>query len=253
MAGFLYFRAGDTRPITRDLIAKYGLGYAFTGGLTNRPTSSTSPSGTPGLVFADASRQEGQDVGYHPDRQTWRKLPRVEGRPELWVGYWNEAKPGPSDLERTPMLRGPKVRLADGNSWQIPIVRRFDDIEQQWRCELPAYLDVDDSGRVVRGTPRGEYAKLWEITTPLADSRIDGGTITDDELFAAIEALLQANYVVGLSELTAIHALSDDETLAIICTVATRYDTFVSWLESAKKKNVEQTPNGEIMSVGAVA
>lgn len=256
MAGFLYFRAGDTRPITRDLIAKYGLGYAFTGGLTNRPTSSTSPSGTPGLVFADASRQEGQDVGYHPDRQTWRKLPRVDGRPELWVGYWNEAKPGPLDLARLKQLRGVPVTLADGRDWDIPIVRRFDGIEATWKSELPAAWVCDDDGNLVPGsTPKAMYAHLWDLTTPIADAMLSiaGGESEEmpDQVAVgrAVVALLATNYALGAAEIELLELVANDEAHSIVL-VATRYDTLIDWM-SQKKTCDQLAESGATLLAGA--
>lgn len=258
MAGFLYFRAGDTRPITRDLIAKYGLGYAFTGGLTNRPTSSTSPSGTPGLVFADASRQEGQDVGYHPDRQTWRKLPPVEGRPELWVGYWNDAKPGPVDAARPKQLRGVPVTLADGHDWEIPIVRSFDGAEQGWKSELPSAWVCDESGGLLPGTmPKAAYAHLWDLTTPIADAMLSIAAGEADEMpeaaavGRAVVALLATNYTLSAAEIELLEIISTDEAHGVVL-VATRYDTLLNWM--AQKKTCDQsTVSGATLLDGAAA
>lgn len=255
MAGFLYFRAGDTRPITRDLIAKYGLGYAFTGGLTNRPTSSTSPSGTPGLVFADASRQEGQDVGYHPDRQTWRKLPRVEGRPELWVAYWNEAKPGPGDLERMPMLAADvTIRLADGNPWRIPRVREYNGVTGEWECLLPSLYDYGDDGRLFPAKPLAEHARLWEITAPVASALCLAGdevaSVTEEQVQLASVELVKANYVVDMPELVAIGALATGDTFASIILAACRGKTLLDWIATLQKKSDPLTLSGSSTDAG---
>ena len=249
-SGFLYYRAGDQRPVTKEVAAKLGLAYAFPAGIQNCQVNHNSPSKSQGNVFADPARHEGKRVGYFPGEQMWRKLPNVEGRDELWVGYWNDAKPGPADLVRRQLVRGPQIRLADGNAWQIPIVRRFDDASQNWECELPSYFDYDDEGNIVRGSPRAEYASLWDATAPLAEQLLDGETLDEKAVFSAVEALLQANYVVSLPELLTIHALADNELIASICMVATRYATFIEWCEAAKKKSPHAEVSGETTADG---
>jgi hypothetical protein len=244
MAGFLYFRSGNQRPVTKDVAAKLGLAYAFPAGIQNCQVNANSPSKSQGNVFADPLRHEGKRIGYFPGDQTWRKMPNVEGRGELWVGYWNDAKPGPADLKRRQLVRGPQIRLADGNAWQIPIVRRFDDAAQRWECELPSYFDYDDEGKIVKGEPRDEYASLWDATAPLADQLLDGNTLDEQAIFQAVEALLQANYVVGLPELMILRTLADNELIASICMVATRYTTFLEWCEAAKKKSPPEEASG---------
>lgn len=249
MASFLYGIAGDQRPVTPERVKAWGLSYAFTGGIDHRQVN-CGPWGSAGAVFCDTTRQGGRTAGYHPEQQTWRKLPTVEGRLELWVGYWNEAKPGPEDLRRAQLIRGPKIQLADGNAWQIPIVRHFDDSLQRWQSELPAYFDYDEAGKIIKGEPRDEYAYLWDATAPLADQLLDGQSLDDQEVFRSVEALLQANYVVALPELMVLRVLADDELIASICMVATRYKTFVEWCDSAKKKKSLETTSGDLTSAG---
>ncbi len=250
MAGFLYFISEDTRPLTPERIRAMGLGYAFTANPENSAVSGKSPNGKSGNVFADSTRQNGRRAGYYAEQQTWRKLPHVEGRPELWVGYWNDAKPTPEDLQRGKLLRGPKLTLADGAAWQVPIVRRFDEAAQRWESELPAYLDYDESGQVVRGQPVDEYTRLWELTAPLADAQFardageEGATgPTDADVYAAVAALLQANYVVDLPELIALRALQESDA-GTICLVACRYEQLMAWIADDQKKTDRSAASG---------
>jgi hypothetical protein len=259
VSGFLYYVAGDQRPVTKETVAKWGLAYAFPGSIEGRPCNHNSMTGSQGYVFGDPARQGGKAVGMYADEQTWRKLPTVEGRPELWVGYYNEAKPTPSDLQREKLLRGPKIRLADDNAWQIPIVRRFDDAAQRWESELPAYLDYDDVGKLITGAPLREYSHLWDVTAPLADARFmkdvgeEASEVTEQQVVAAVVALVQANYVVALPELIALGALQESD-LAMIAMVACRYEALVGWLDAIQKKtSVPSTPAGAITSAGEAA
>jgi hypothetical protein len=256
MAGFLYARAG-TKPIDAKAIDALGLRYAITGPVQNRETNSKGPNGGPCCLFAEESRQAGKSVGYYPDQQTWRKMPTIEGRPELWIGYWNDAKPTPTDMARRQMLRGASLKLADGNHWQIPIVRRYDDAAQRWESELPALLDFDDAGNVVRGAPVAAYASLWEATAPLADEQFaqdsgesDAKGLDEQQLYRAVVALLQANYVVALPELAMIGALADDESIATIVMVAVRYNALIGWVEDQKKTESQTEKSGTTTTAG---
>jgi hypothetical protein len=254
MSGFLYYVAGDQRPVTRELVAKWGLGYAFPGSIEGRPCNHNSMTGSQGYVFGDPARQGNRAAGMYANEQTWRKLPTVEGRPELWVGYYNEAKPTPSDLQREKLVRGPKIPLADGQKWQIPIVRRYDDALQLWQSELPAYLDYDETGRIITGEPLAEYRDLWEITAPLASAQFAGEKLTDDLIMSAVEKLLQANYVVALPELIALQALADNDIVGTIIMVACRYRQLLSWIDELEKKsNDPPTASGSTTADGAAA
>lgn len=247
MAGFRYFISGETRPLDRARVEALGLGYAFTGGIENRSLGPVSPNGLPGTVFADDTRQGDKAAGYYPDEQTWRKLPRREGRPELWVGYWNDAKPTPADLIRPRTIRGGvDIILADGNAWKIPVVRRFDEVEQKWRSALTTYVDIDEDGKPIKGDPLEEYAHLWDITAPLAEGMFNGEATatTDEQVYAAVIALIQANYVVDLPELVAIRALANDDTLGLVVMAATRYEQLAEWLGALQKKTNQAESTG---------
>jgi hypothetical protein len=257
--GFLYFRSGDQRTLTREGVAKLNLTYAFPAGIQCVQVNSNSPSKSQGLVFADPARHEGKRVGYFPDQQTWRKLPTVEGRPELWVGYWNDAKPGPGDVTRSPMLAADMVvRLADGNPWRVPKVRQYDGVSGNWECLLPSLYDYDEKGNLFPSKPLAKHAHLWELTHPIAMAMCvttDGPTgITDEQVQQCAVALLQANYVVDLPELVAIDALATGDTFASIVMAACRGQELLSWLDSIQKKsNSPVASNGSSSPAGNAA
>lgn len=251
MSGFLYIKRGDQRPVDDEAIAALGLSYAFEHDrqLANCAVNENNPSGVPSMLFADERRHK-RPASYLKDEQTWRKMPAFEGRPELWLGYWNESKPTPADLARAQQVHGPSIRLADGNQWQVPIVRRLDPATQAWESRLPAYLDFDDTGHPVRGKPINGYAYLWDLTTPLVDARFAADAAEEPEVAAqsvwkAAVGLLQANYVVDLPELVMLQALSDDD-LAIIIAVACRYETLLTWLDMQKKSESPAEASGLI-------
>ncbi|BBO34734.1 hypothetical protein [Lacipirellula parvula] len=253
---FLYFVGGDQRPVDFEKLAKWQLSFAIETSIENRPVS-TGPSGGAGNVFMEDA--PGVDAGYYPDDQTWSKMPAVEGRPELWIGYWNDRKPTPQTLKRAKLLRGPVLTLADGNEWQVPIVRRYDGAAQQWQCELPAYLAFDGTGKVGPGRPLAKYAHLWDATATIAELQFakDAGDEarepTQDELLAAVSALMGANYRVSLPELIALEALEETH-LALIVMVAVRYESLVNWLTTVQKKSSDlPTLSGATSSDGEAA
>jgi hypothetical protein len=259
VAGFLYYRAGDQRPVTKEVAAKLGLAYAFPAGIQNCQVNHNSPSKSQGNIFADPSRHEGKRVGFFPDQQTWRKLPNVEGRGEIWVGYWNDAKPGPGDLIQSKVVRGIDCILADGRKWHIPVVRVFDGPQEKWVSELPSAWVDDGQGNLVRGTePTAKHIRLWELTAPIADAMFsvaagEGGEWPDDVTVGkAVVALLQTNYAVGASELDFLEVVGTEEAFAIICT-ATRYDVLSDWMDQKKRNCDQSTESGVSLSDGAAA
>jgi hypothetical protein len=248
MSGFLYFRSGDTRPLTKEGIAKLGLSYAFTGSIENRQTTGNSPSGKAGSVLAEDARHQGKTIGYYPDKQTWRKLPNVEGRPELWVGYWNDAKPGPEDLERKPMLPGEvSMMLGDGKRWVIPTLTEFDDA-MKGECQLPAPLEYDDEGNLFTTKPTGIYGQLWDAVHPVALGVCFGSSEADAEIKEPSDAevrkaaftLLRANYVVDMPELVALGCLRNDTTFRTIVMASCRGKWLIEAIDEITKKN--ETP-----------
>ena len=108
MAGFLYFLSGTRRPMTAEAVRELGLGHILDGdGATSyREAQGNTPSGAPGVTFAAASRHD-RDVALAPGKQTWRRMPKTIGGGNVWLGYWDDAKPTPSDLAMRIACAGP--------------------------------------------------------------------------------------------------------------------------------------------------
>lgn len=262
MSGFLYFVSDDDRPPTPDKLRRWGLGYAFPAGCEHRPINNNSPNGRPGGVIVDPKRHD-RAAGYHKDQQTWRKMPTVEGRPELWVGYWNEAKPGAEDLVRPNMLPGEvAMTLGDGNRWVIPTLAEFDSEKRDGDCTLPAPLDFDDEGNLFTTSPVGEYGELWEVVHPVAVGVCFGGTEPDAEIREPLEKdiraaafrLLRTNYVVDMPELVMLGCLRNDATFRTIVIASCRGQWLMDAINLLSKKNDSPTPeNGSDTSDGKAA
>lgn len=243
MSYFLYFKAGGGK-VTRADVEQYGLDYALGESIETREVLAGPDGSAGGWVFCDSYRAGNRAAAYQPDQQTWRELPHREGRPALWVGYWNDAKPTPASLQRPAMLPGAGVLLADGHQWTVPIVRRAIESDSQlvaYECQLPCYLDYDAEGRVTKGRVLGVHQRLWDLTAPVADAKFGTGDPLESEqqLYTAVVALLRANYVVDLPELVLLGVLADDESLALVVQVSCRYDQLRQWVAAARDDNQE--------------
>lgn len=248
MAGFLYFASGITQNVTPEKVKKWGLDYAFTGGsIENRVTNNNSPSKVAGVVFCDSTRAGGKVAGYHPDQQTWRKMPTVEGRPELWVGYWNDAKPKPEDLHRGIKSECLKGMLLDGNYWEITSTHFFDKETGTFQSDLPALLDFDDTGKLVRGPTVPEFRELEELTAPLIDA-MDGKEVSLQTLYECAIALLRHRYVIDVPEVVMLGLLpfsdtSEPEEIARITLLTMRKRDVDEWVQ---KKTTEESGLGTV-------
>lgn len=255
MAGFLYYAVGES-TVRLERIHKWGLAYALPERLSKRPANANHPSGRSGVVFCDPTRVNKTAVD--PEAQRWRKMPARDGRPELWLGYWLAEKPTAADLARDEMLPGLRVRLGpEGDWWQIPTVRDYDNEARRWRSELPAMLDYDDQGNLVDGAPLEAYRHLWDLTTPIAEAmlRQDLGLdetepLTDEELGAAALALLRANYRVDVPELVQLGELVRGQSLGLVVTAACRKGQLLAWLETLEKKSDQPAPIGCDITAG---
>ena len=243
MAGFCYFVEGDLKSLDLQTIEGLSLSYAFDSAPACRESAGKTPSGNRGLFFADSNRLGELMPGYYPDKQTWREMPTVEGQPRLFVGYWNDAKPTPQDLAREKPVDGLMVKLADGNMWQVPEVRNYNEQTNEWECRLPCYLDYDMSGKIKRGLPMAEYSLLWDATAPLGselfDAEVEGRApeVDDQQMADCVAALLQANYAVSFPELVVLGVLTDTGDLAFIVMAACKKDKLLLWMDTLQKKS----------------
>lgn len=264
MAGFLYFRPHETTPITRGQIAALGLGYAFPKGVAAGICQGDTPTQSIGCVFADPARQGARSVKMDRSTQTWRRLPKSD----IWCGFWNDDPPRPADLARDPQLAGYTVKLAGGREWLVPLVRLYDPLQKTTRSRLPCAMECDDDGNWHRGPVVAQHAHLWDVTTPIAEAMLaqyaprEGAEpaavdVADADIFAAIVALLQANYVVGPGELSLMGALTSEPNTHAAVMAACDWVNFLGWHESLsgggdeKKSASPSAAPGSALSAGA--
>lgn len=245
MAGFLYFKPNQMRRATIDDAREWGLEYAFTSAIQSVTCMTHTPTSTAGQVFGDPARHDEGRIKMDLGTQEWVKMPAAK-HGELYLGYWKDHKPTPEDLQRQSQLGGYYQVMLDGHRWLSPVVQLFDEAYERFNTALPARMALDDEGNVVPGDVAAEYIHLYELVKDYAAAMQSEKLF---EYFAALSLdrvcndaarLLQANYVVDLSEIVALGLwqINRDECqqASLMILGAIDYVNYVRWHEAAKKK-----------------
>lgn len=242
MSGFLYFVDGFINPLTAERISEFGLGYAFERLPQWGKIDGRTPSGGAGTLACDESRMGGSAMAYRPDQQTWRKLPRPAGsaRPDVYVGFWDDAKPTAATLARAKQLPGDYFRFAGSGTWLVPRLRMWADESGFVSC-LPGRAGIDDSGNWVITSQSDEVRELNELADRLYAAMFSAlagqaTPFTVNEGLDTAAKLLSVNYVVSKFEIGMLEMLPTDADLIAVCRIAMDYDSAEAW---AQKKTEE--------------
>ena len=231
MPQFVYFIENETVG-SQALYESCGLAYALRGAASVR-NAANGPGGQPGVVVARDANQ----LGYFPDKQTWRAIGERSGR-KVWLGYATDQLPLPDDLRTSHALRGHSVKLFDDREWVVPVAIQFVDGEPL--PGLPAALEVDERGELRRGAVKECYARLWEIATQHWDNRGERGYSVQDATKLAVE-VLQVNYRISLHEAATLRLFESTGEVALsVLEAAIDMPTVLAW--ASKKKEPE--PSG---------
>lgn len=147
--------APDPFHRVRDALTALGFGPVIDqveGNGTLFPVMSNGPGGSDGAILTSWPKGKEPDlIGYFPSRQTWTQV-----RPEVWVGMAADSAVTPEALDNGNPWRIPGIpmKLADGQFWTVPVIRRADS------HFLPTELYHDVSGKLV--TPiKARFLTLW--------------------------------------------------------------------------------------------
>ena len=235
------------------------------------------PSGKNGMIFSMKGRLKGNaDIGlrYEPKAQTWQKT--KEG---FWVGYWNDHKPTPADLQRNTIQGGYKIALNDGNQWIIPIIRQ---VETQGSA-LPEVMTMNAEGEIIF-QPLEKYVEVTQMAErvwrqALIDSGIDlhpdGEVVEEGEEPSSVVGEFEPmsvedrwkfvitgftmNYYVGEAEIAMLKVVTfnpglDQGNINSICKSMIDIQSVLgvmAALEAAKKNDEDvSTPLGSVTSNG---
>lgn len=243
MSGFLYFVPDMADPPELEQMGNLGLAYAFEKNPVYRATGGTGPSGVPGLLMGSEVWNEGETIGYYPERQTWYRNAetRKHKNAETWVGMWNERRPGPSDVARKELRIGHWVRMGDGQEWLIPAALKFAEIDSTLArvCPLPHRMVRDEEGKWGRGPIVGRYAALLTAAQGFFDWFINAAGGEDEKAYierATIADLvceaLAVNYHLSATEIDLLGLLQEDN-LEVAARAVIDWPFYVEW---SKKK-----------------
>jgi len=251
MAGLLYFVPERDRTITLDQVRELGLGYAFERRVVGS-NATGAIDGRNGVVLADPTRVEGHRIRYLPDRQTWRKIPGLQG--EAWVGCYTGGVQ-PPDVARADQLQGHWVTLGDDQQWLAPVARALteQDDDLRWHNPLPTATTIDDDGNWVDAGVLPRYRHLWPIATAFWDAWANAESDDDEqEVQVAFDftgsrdaalAALAANYRIGKAEVASL-GLFNQQAVASILQALIDWPAVEGWLRKKREQGGSSTAGG---------
>lgn len=244
MGCFFYFVEGAKNPTaTPEFLEEHGLDSVLP---ADPYHSHTAGPGGDGMLLCDTARMnhDGREINAHyfPDEQTWRRVP---GRKGVWCGFYNAFPPRPWELARRRQIPGWRMTLG-GHEWVIPIVRGFNERDEQDGSEtqLPVIMDLDKNGKWISGKVVDAYAHLQPIAQAFFDAWFPAFTraIEDQDGSYALEVeehdlvtwaveMLRANYCVTAVECALLGLFVRAETAQLVLTQAVDAPEIMRWLK----------------------
>lgn len=120
----------------------------------------------------------------------------IEG-PSFWVGIEDFA-PRPNDLMREVGITGPDIALADGNTWRVPLIHRWDDVRMEHIANVPKTMLMTGGKTTMQIRP--EYQEADALATRIFKAFAEEQTIPAETLFAHAVKMLAVNYRIGVEE-----------------------------------------------------
>lgn len=182
----------------------------------------------PGKVVCDGSiTGERLALDINPGIQTWHKS--ADGR--FAFGWWNDDRPGPSDLRVKDPLDGTEV-----NGWLVPRVRKghLEGETLLWTNQLPVRPKWDGQRFVA-----GDVVARWAHVANLASEVIafldlvfwETNSLPIAEASAMVAKILQINHRVGCDELAALEAFElSFDSLTSFLKIFVSYDQYIELL-----------------------
>jgi hypothetical protein len=253
---FLYY---VPQGLSQEKVAQQ-IGYAFEAiTACHKQEVLQGPSGQgPGKITADQSLDRDR-VKLDVEKQYWRRIPNSP----IYVGMYRGDTLQPSLLQRSEMVQGCGVYLADGTRWQVAHARKFLTTDSDAStiipfCPLPRTLDLDEeTGKWVPTKIAPQYRRLADLAEQYRQASYEAvqkagegsaGVITftfepiDDLAIAG----LQANYRIGPAELAFFDAYDVPCRKRLIAAIMDDA-TFESW----QKKRTDAGPAGSTTFDGA--
>lgn len=213
------------------------------------------PSGKPGLIIVDAELSK-TPVKYDQSGQTWVQSLDTDA----WIGYVGKTPPRVHALARRQRLPGKPLKLASGETLQIPIAQRYVESNDQLYTSvaLPQSLGRDpETKQWVPKTIVGTYRALWDHLTAYIEAQeaaLRTADVEDGEsvwfhyegLHQLIIAAINANYRIAADEIELL-GIYDQSLQTRIIDILTDRETRDAWV---KKKLAALLPSGSTSAAG---
>ena len=265
MPGFLYFLPQPKSDVVRDgrltlsVLADAGLSDVLLD-VSAVPKECvvaecrTGPDGQAGCVLipVPGHRELSGKLGYDPESQVWRPA-----GPACHIGWYRDANPRPTDLERGQQIAGWEIRDAYGDTWSIPVARGINNR----RGNFPFAVQWTD-GKPVCGVS-GRYqqfwadsARLWDLVAAHAQPARGGlaiigeGFSDEDDQFVIdmVHRALQVNYRVDAWALAAYDQVRPgwltQVTASLIANAVVDMHGKRAWDDAQKKTVIPSDPAG---------
>lgn len=250
----VYFLSGATvgKLFPADLackqeFARYGLTELFRDVMPDKGvdwyatdlTRPSGPDGKPGVYLSAlpvVSRGLPRVMSYSADDKSIRWVEIEPG--VLWAGFDDQSKATPSDLARRQQQEGHYVKLADGNEWLVPAIRRPDIgdktiVDEQGERVVRGFTDgvprvnqqlrYDYRLRNVVSSVRPNDIRIWDWSAKFYKLVYrDGGPLTEADIpdmaeqFEFCGELLGINYRMGFAEINELGLITEADIVSII-------------------------------------
>lgn len=234
--------------LNRDVLRAHGLEEVFAD-LTREEDVSVQELRTGGPLkmggvllcyLKEGTRDVPQNLGTYDGINKWEvRDPQFKAL----IGWNPDQPPTPEDLRRKRMHRGYLIEGADGNEWQVPIIRRPDD-----STELPRDMYVNGDGRLHEPV-KEQYREYWEETELVCgwflhpEAGLEAIGFSKEKAFRMAVRALSINYRYGHAEQRICKAIDSVNFLTVLAWTVDK-PRFDEVSAAAKKKPVtSDTPS----------
>lgn len=159
-------------------------------------------------------------IGYYPDRQ------QIQNFGNFAIARDTESVFNPECLRRSSSIQSHPWQDWSGNTWQIPIARRWVDGSGNpvVQCALPRFLSVNETGDWVYGGVLPKHEKLWSLANKFVDDSLEAMESATGETFLipmpnlddVCDVVFGANYRVSKFEIAFLKTLIDSSCFEIM-------------------------------------
>jgi hypothetical protein len=160
------------------------------------------------IVYYVDNREVPPRCGYFAGQQTWHP---IDDGSVLWIGLHNDYPPRPADMKRAKVHNGYEMELADGNEWQIPIIRRPSDMA----TALPQTQYIE-GGKLVKKL-KAAYQKFWDNSEVVADFFLAKKPLSELRAHELAVEAIGLNYRFGPNEQKILGLVDSENYGGVLC------------------------------------